>query len=76
VLHAGIERIELLNVTNILSYFPLNRDIHAVKCDETALGVIRMASELNPDAAGLRSLLARAQATVDEQGTTEEDDLD
>jgi len=47
VLHAGIEWIELSNVTDmILSHFRLDLDIHAVRCDETASGVIRMTSEL------------------------------
>jgi len=68
-LDVGIERGDLSSVVDtICSYFPLESDIKAVHCNEEALGMIRMTSNLNPDSAGLRSLLGRAQATADKEG--------
>ena len=67
VLRAEIEWIELSDVADmILSHFPLDRDIDAVSCDETAVRVIQMVSERNPAAVGLQYLLRQANATTDD----------
>ena len=60
-LTAGVKRIDIADVADvILSRFPLDTDISGVAMDTEALDVIRMASQEDPGAAGLKSLLRRA----------------
>ena len=62
---AGIRRTELAALADvILERFPLESDIKKVWVDKTTLAAIQMASEGNPDAAGLQYLLRRTKKST------------
>jgi len=61
-LAAGITRIELAGVAQVIfDKFSFEGDITLVSFYKEALGAAKMASERNPEAAGLQYLLRRAQ---------------